>query len=669
MSIETLTDVERRLMESAVKGEPLELGDTVPPSETDPARDIDGALLAALIAGGRPGGPVPVGVSVQGARIVGPLDLRFATVQCPVELVNCRFTDEIILLFAHTKSFSLRDSAIKGITGDGLRVDGDLRLDNVDATEECRFPSARIDGDFVCDKARFKFNQGQAALVCDGITVRGTVHLCMAAVSGGARFLGAKIGGQFACDNAKFELKPTAEQGPDPDKTAIRLRGPSALLCDGMTVSGEVFLRQATVSGEASFFNVKFDGHFNCVGAQFKSTVAGALFCDRSTVAGSLLLVDAVVTGDASFFGSRIGGDFNCVKAKFEARETKALNFDSMTVRRNLVDVLKNYVAKLPKLTCDDMTVTGSVRLNQAVFTRYYASFRKAKVGHDFDCSEARFEKMTFLTGIQLTVDGVFRWEPEEASHAFINLHSAKIAVLEDKLKAWPEGLTILDGFLYERFGFSAPTDAETRIEWLNRQHREYLEAHFCPQPWQQLYEVLRREGHEVEAKKVAIEKERVFRKSRRPGLWKRLWDTVLEVTVGYGYRPERSLWPIIVLIGLGWAMFGLAYWQGDMRPSKEFVYLHSNYVPCMSERHPGLTYSERLDRCLPKEYPRFSSLIYSVDAFFPIVDLHQESYWLPQASAAYGMAFKIYLWVHILLGWCFTTLAVLAFTGIVKRE
>lgn len=54
------------------------------------------------------------------------------------------------------------------------------------------------------------------------------------------------------------------------------------------------------------------------------------------------------------------------------------------------------------------------------------------------------------------------------------------------------------------------------------------------------------------------------------------------------------------------------------MVPTKELVYISANHdIKCLKE--------------VP--YPEFNSFFYSLDTFLPIVDLHQESYWIPHAQ------------------------------------
>ena len=76
-----------------------------------------------------------------------------------------------------------------------------------------------------------------------------------------------------------------------------------------------------------------------------------------------------------------------------------------------------------------------------------------------------------------------------------------------------------------------------------------------------------------------------------------------------------------------------------------------------------------RWANALPKHYPDFNALIYSIDVFIPIVDLGQESYWLPRYSKEHGWIYVFCMWFHIAFGWILTTLGVVGMTGIVKKE
>ncbi|MEM9374161.1 MAG: hypothetical protein AAGA55_11005 [Planctomycetota bacterium] len=64
-------------------------------------------------------------------------------------------------------------------------------------------------------------------------------------------------------------------------------------------------------------------------------------------------------------------------------------------------------------------------------------------------------------------------------------------------------------------------------------------------------------------------------------------------------------------------------------------------------------------------EYPAFRPIAYSADAFLPLVNLHQETYWTPSN----WFVKSVYLPFHIISGWVVTTLAAVSFTGLVRQE
>jgi len=66
---------------------------------------------------------------------------------------------------------------------------------------------------------------------------------------------------------------------------------------------------------------------------------------------------------------------------------------------------------------------------------------------------------------------------------------------------------------------------------------------------------------------------------------------------------------------------------------------------------------------------PLFNPFIYSLEVFVPLVDLHQERYFLPSGAAPGGAWFRGYFWLHIILGWVSSTLLVAALTGLVRRQ
>jgi hypothetical protein len=220
--------------------------------------------------------------------------------------------------------------------------------------------------------------------------------------------------------------------------------------------------------------------------------------------------------------------------------------------------------------------------------------------------------------------------------------------VLDDDPAAWPlgRGLT-LEGFSFQ--GLSIPPDMtpswrdrlpawvrrrtgeqawlDRRFEWLRCQ----ADDRWSPYPYGQLAAALGQAGHETASRDVAIERER--QRTRRGGLDRpsRLARRLLGAVVGYGYRPGFALlWAALVI-----AVGGLAFHR-----------LHER------------------DFTHKPNPPTYHSLAYSLDAFLPIVNLHQEEARVPRA-----LGWNVYLWIHIGLGWVLTTLGIAGVTGIVRRE
>jgi len=236
-----------------------------------------------------------------------------------------------------------------------------------------------------------------------------------------------------------------------------------------------------------------------------------------------------------------------------------------------------------------------------------------------------------------------------------------------------------LDGFEYRSVGRCVGSlEIHFRRRWLLSGAN--FGGDFAPQPYTQLATVLRAAGHEDDAKKVLI----AGRQQRRlrvltgwRGLPARLLDRGNHWALGYGYRTWRVLIPVLLLYVIGVMWFDLAWQSGRFNPAVPFVYnsYYTDSEGVQIQRHTA-PYSgdiasdgQQATGDLTQRpggldaYPRFNPLVYSADALVPLVDLHQESFWLPTGSA------KVFLWFQIAGGWGLTTIAVAGITGLVRRD
>jgi len=299
---------------------------------------------------------------------------------------------------------------------------------------------------------------------------------------------------------------------------------------------------------------------------------------------------------------------------------------------------------------------------------------------------------IAFVNPIQGTADS-----PAKISGG-VNLRHAKVGQLYDSKEVW--GLAseggghtssdfeiALGGFTYGSLGWPSPTDVEFRKRWLKRGPEE---GGFSPQPYTQLATVLKEGGHDREAKAILIERDRErlrrlrvarrekAKKEREAGTWKlthakarqagvfwfeQAWGFVVDHTIRYGYQSSRAFLFLLAVWSVSSAVFAVTWKQDFFKPAVPFIYNSwvtdedGNQRQRFGGRYDNLS-SEQL-----VEYPKFNAFAYSIDTLLPIVDLHQENYWLPTGWV------HVWLWAHIGGGWVFTTLAVVGFTGLASRD
>ncbi len=402
-----------------------------------------------------------------------------------------------------------------------------------------------------------------------------------------------------------------------------------SISADGIAVEGDVFLREGfTAKGGVRLLGADINGDLSCVGARFENLGDKALSADGLVTKGSVFLSGGFVAeGEVRMLGATIGGDLICIGARFENPGGRALHADRLVTKRG-VFLREGFSAK------------GEVRL------------LGADIGGNLSCVGARFENPggDALNAENMRVNGALFWRELAAPpEGRVNFGHARVGQLVDDEGSWPaSGNLILDGFVYGAIGGAAPRTALERLRWLQLQPEEPVVRR---QPYEQLVRVLRQMGREEDAREIAIAKQKVIRKSDEAGWLRSLWMGFLGITIGYGHKPWRALLFMAFFLVLGAAVFSVAHDRQVMVPSKVQVLDPTPYIKCT------------------KSYPCLQPIVYSLDAFLPIVDLHQEKYWLPDVSKNYGWLYRVYLWLHIIFGWILTTVLVAGLTGLVKKD
>jgi len=714
---EGLTPAERQLLERVAGGEEADFS-SPDESQNDPAqgaawgpeRTIRAALLHWLCTDSQAAARVPPkGIRIRGARIQGPLDFEGATLLHRLFLIRCAIPEGILLTDARTRRIDFSGSYTKGLHADGLIVDGALILSGLICTGEVRLEGAHIQGQLSCTGARLENPNGDA-LRADRMTVEERVFLDQGFhATGAVRLLGAHIRGSLSCRGARLENpngdalsadRMTVEGDVFLDQgfhatgavrllgahikgqlscTGARLENPNgdALSADRMTVEGSVFLNQGFhATGKVRLLEARIGGSLSCRGARLENPNGDALSADRMTVEGSVFLNQGFhATGAVRLLGAHIGGQLSCRGARLENPNGDALLADRMTVEERVfldkgfhatgaVRLLGAHIkgqlsctgARLENpngdaLSADRMTVEGDVFLDQGFHATGAVRLLGARIRGSLSCRGAWLENPNgdALRAERSTVEESVFLDGLELNGG-LNFQYARLGVIVDDEGSWPQrGRLRIDGLEYERFaGDRTPMDARRRLEWLRRQLPD-----FRPQPYDQLAQVFRRMGLEAEAVEVMIAKQEDLIRYGKLSLWGRLTRRILGVTIGHGYRSGQALLWSLAFVIIGALIFGWADAHSLMAPSSPEILTDPLY---------------RASGTIPLDYPRFQALAYSLDAFLPIVDLHQESFWLPDASKPFGALVRLYLWIHIAAGWLLSTLFVSGVTGLVRR-
>ena len=294
-----------------------------------------------------------------------------------------------------------------------------------------------------------------------------------------------------------------------------------------------------------------------------------------------------------------------------------------------------------------------------------------ANFSGDFhDGLKANRLKANGLKARSLTAHALHWTHVDKSDQTELDLLNAKVDIFVDDSKSWPApGHLLIDGFVYGTLKGEA-VDATSRRDWLNLQPLPLRS-----QPYKQLAKVFVDNGQDSDATQVLVEKEADMREQAEvpETVWqKQLLDLknlllavlrkvvrgTLWLTIDYGYQPLRALWWIAAFVALGTYTFRRGYRMGLVIPSD-----HEAYETFKDNHNP------------PAGYQPFNSFVYSLENFVPLIELHQAGYWLPypetsqqQNTKRSGRMLRWYLWVHILIGWIFTSILVAGLAGLIRN-
>lgn len=729
-----LTIAEVKLLQAVVDGKEAnfssnenEFNDPANASHWDENRTLRASLLVWLCTDSIACTFLPhLGLNIVGAKIVETLDLRFASLGFPMVFRRCAFLEPIRLERAKVKYLDLSSSHLasdyirddfgktlnSSLEARGIEVTSDVILSNgFKATGRVSLDGATVGGNLFCIEGEFLNSQGYALRI-DQAVISGGIILSNSSVIGGLRLYGSTIGGNIECPGSRIENPTrnailaqntiikgsiflsnefyangcvslngaTISGGLSCDQGEFSNKNGKALVVEQAEIKGVVLLGKGfSASGEVNLNEVTIGGNLTCDGGKFSNPNGYALSIEQAEVNSVNLSEGFHSFGQVRLLGSLIHGNLDCHGGEFIGNKA-----DNDTTKRYAI-LAQNIDIKRAAFLNQGCSVTGEVSLNGAT------------IGGDLSCSKGRFTNLEgsaisaqqiFVKGSVLLRNGFqaigkvdFSYavignslelqsviEPEKMSLYFL---FAKIGNLADQIDSWPlkENL-FLDGMVYDKIYTASPLDSQSRLQWLGLQPSSV----FSPQPYEQLARVLKASGHEQAATDVLIRKQDDLRCYGELSMWDYIKSLILSHTIAHGYRSHQVLVFALIFIFVGTVMFssGSPTWGTSdlMSPSRVSPFALS--LP----NNPSTSQQEEIS----DNYPTFNPLIYSVDAFIPILDFQQQKYWLPNATKEIeishnsfklkilGSCLRWYLWVHITFGWVFTSLWVASFTGLVRR-
>lgn len=510
----------------------------------------------------------------------------------------------------------------KGVRVRGARIEGELDFEDSTVTCPLHLLSCYVRQPINLQRAHLRSlvlsRSRLHALIGDGLEARELRLDDGFSCVGEVRLPGATIEGDLDCSGGSFEN-----------------RGGETLWADRLNCSGDVLLQKGfSAKGEVRLPGATIGGGLDCSGGRFENPEGKALFADGLDCKGDVFLAeDFSAEGEVRLLGATICGDLQCSGGRFAKENGDALSAD--------------------RLDCK-----GGVYLRDGFRTKGGVRFPAATIGGNLDCQAGTFDHSegTVLHLRSLTVKGTVLFRGLDARpKGEVNLMDASVGVFEDDNRSWPEqDRLVVQGLRYGRIN---PAGWEERTEWLRL-------APYSPQPYDQLASVLQTQGQSEGAIRVLMEKQKDRIRRGQDGRLKRFVLRFLGLTVGYGHRPSRALWWLLVFwLVFGWPLFSAAGRHRIMAPTDTSVmssdsWLKHRRIP------PGY-----------QDYPPFEPVLYSLDALLPIINLNMERYWGPSLAFSgpvlLGLPLSVWTWeylrCHIAVGWILSTLGVLAFTGIVR--
>ena len=591
------------------------------------------------------------GIRLVKVQIEGDLDLRDAIVRFPFIAFGCSFTGEVRLTYSRFPSISFSKCEFSIFNATGAQIEGGAAIHDGSSAKQIGFSGATIGGDL--DLSDFKVtNPEKIAISLSSVKIGRSANFNALSVSGTIAFDRAEIDGGVFLDDCKLSSPNSL-----------------ALIADGIKVGGAFTCRRSTIDGALQLRRGHVGNNFEADGTRISNVNNVALDIDGTRIEGSLFLRAGFNSdGLVKLAGCAIRLELDCNSSTFKNSKDRAIDCENLSVGTN-AHFNNQFVAEgqIP-VFLNHATVKGDIECIESQFlsTGDFAILAEdLEVGSKLVIMNSRCKGRIHLAGANLR-NAFFYRDLIDPGEAQLDLTSARTGTLSDTPLSWPpQGCLFLDGFVYTRL-FSTTVDSTARLKWLGLQINASL-----PQPYDQLAAVLRTMGHNTEARKILIGKNRAQARVTRTFRQSWWWHNVFGRLIGYGYAPWRAFVLSLLVIAFGWVIFGVAHRRGLMSVTTPSAYL--------ATANGKLDLDKRGRPKLIPEYPPFNAFAYSIESFTPFLNLGQREHWGPnrvrettnsskiRREGSLLCFIRIYLIFHVMSGWLLTSLWVGAITGLVK--
>ncbi len=657
--------------------------------------EISGQTLAFLLASYHVAKEVRhFGIRIKGLTISDKLDLDSVKIEFPLVFKECIFKEDIILRDARTKYLSFEGSKCQYINASRIVVNGSLSLNGgFFAAKGIELNNAKIYGNISLGGATVEPIQEQTvyrgkSLVLDCATIGGNLWLWSKNKEenfksrGEISLIGAVIEGNFICRNAKLKsLKSDDQYFNSEHGEQLTLTANSAI------VKGTIeFSESFEAEGQMLLMNMEVHGDVKCEGGTFSHSQPSddcqpvdshkhAISFDRSIIDGSIFLRDGFeATGQVRLIGTTIKGDLDCSGGSFSV-SPYAEDCFTVFIARSLiqgdVSFCKTQLGRDENLNFE---TNGLIYLNSV------------KIGTNLDLTRGvKFnknhlkvaEKVNGLRAHNCIVNGWIKFRKITPNNeTIISLsgttsggldHNWNVFFTKERVKE-----LAIDRFVYDKYESKDDNGlVNNSMEWLklldqsddsSTDKEKAVSLNRSLGCYQQLATVLTKNGRRHEAVEILIDMEE--KRISQRGRFGKFFSWILKHAIGFGYRPFKALKPAFIVIIFSGFIFQQGYKQKAFYP---------NNVEA-SKRHEFIT-----DKKFPFEYPSFHPFIYSLEEFFPVIniDFGVRKNWQINDGAELAIGpvkfsseiLEKYYWLHKFVGWIISTLIVGGFTAFFIRK